>query len=480
MAMHDVQGLTPLRGRSVCWGTLGQVSKPIPESKFHVETPPIRQIPFVRPIMEFTRLEASSGILLIATTFAAMIWANSPLSEQYFELWKKAVVVGFDTFELRMDLHHAITDGLMAIFFLLVGLEIKREFVMGELSTARRAALPLMAALGGMLVPALIYLAYNRGLPSVDGWGIAVATDIAFTLGVITLLGDRVPFALKVFLTAFAIADDIGAVIIIALFYSDDLNLLAFAVVGVICAVLALLNAGGVRSLVPYLLLGVFLWLAMYNSGVHATVAGILLALFIPMKFRMRTRQFLDFVKRQLERIERENPSDDAPVTERRHYVLGEVERAAERASMPLVRLEHALHPWVSFGIMPVFALANAGVSVGGMGLEVLSHPVYLGVALGLSVGKAVGISLFSWLAVRLGLAELPRNVSWHQLIGAGILGGIGFTMSLFIANLGLPTELLPEAKLGVLTASLVSASVGLVWLRAASRRRGVQKPEVD
>lgn len=428
--------------------------------------------------MEFTRLEASSGILLIAATLVAMIWANSPWSGHYFHLWEKMIVVGFDTFELRMNLHHAITDGLMAIFFLLVGLEIKREFVMGELSTARRAALPMMAALGGMVAPALIYLAFNRGLPSAHGWGIAVATDIAFTLGVITLLGDRVPFALKVFLTAFAIADDIGAVIIIALFYSKDLNLFAFGAVGAICALLALLNLIGVRLLVAYLALGVLLWLAMYNSGVHATVAGILLALFIPMKFRMRTRQFLDFVKRQLERIERENPSDDAPVTERRHYVLGEVERAAERASMPLVRLEHALHPWVSFGIMPVFALSNAGVAIGGMGADVLSHPVYLGVALGLVLGKATGISLFSWLAVRMGFAELPRNVSWQQLIGAAILGGIGFTMSLFIANLGLSPELLPEAKLGVLTASLISAVVGLAWLRAAPRRRGAPKPE--
>lgn len=422
--------------------------------------------------MEFTKLEASSGILLIAVTIAALVWANSAIGEQYFQLWERTIVVGFDTYVLKMDLHHAITDGLMAIFFLLVGLEIKREFVMGELSTARRAALPLMAALGGMLVPALIYLAFNRGLPTQHGWGIAVATDIAFTLGVITLLGDRVPFALKVFLTAFAIADDIGAVLIIAFFYSQDLNTQALTAVAIICVLLSLLNIGGVRSLVPYLVLGVFLWLAMYHSGVHATVAGIVLALFIPMKFRMRTRQFLEFVQRQLDRIERENPTDDAPVTERRHYVLAEVERAAERASMPLVRLEHVLHPWVSFGIMPVFALSNAGVAIGGMGISALTHPVYLGVACGLALGKGVGITLFSWLAVRLGLAELPRNVNWQQLTGAGILGGIGFTMSLFIANLGLPHEDLPEAKLGILTASAISAVVGLFWLNAASRRR--------
>lgn len=452
------------------------MTKPIPESKFHVETPPIRQIPFVRPILEFTRLQAASGIFLIAVTFIAMVWANSPLSEQYFYLWKRPLVVGFDTYVFNMSFHDVITDGLMAIFFLLVGLEIKREFVMGELSTFRRAALPLMAAAGGMVAPALIYLAFNRGLPTESGWGIAVATDIAFTLGVITLLGDRVPLALKVFLTAFAIADDIGAVLIIALFYSHDLNMTALGAVGVLCLLLALLNVGGVRSLVPYLVLGVFLWQAMYFSGIHATVSGVLLAFFIPMNFRMRTRQFLEFVRRQLDRIERENPSDDAPVTERRHYVLAEVERAAERASMPLIRLEHALHPWVSFGIMPLFALANAGVAVAGMGLGAVGHPVFLGTAVGLAVGKVSGITLFSWLAVRFRLAELPRNVSWHQLIGAGILGGIGFTMSLFIANLGLSADDIPEAKLGVLAASVASAIVGLLWLHTVSRKASPSK----
>lgn len=426
--------------------------------------------------MEFTRLQAASGIILIAMALLAMAWANSPLSEQYFQLWKLPLVVGFDTYVFNMSFHDVITDGLMAIFFLLVGLEIKREFVMGELSTFRRAALPLMAAAGGMLVPALIYLMFNRGMPTADGWGIAVATDIAFTLGVIRLLGDRVPLALKVFLTAFAIADDIGAVIIIALFYSQDLNMTALAAVGAICFLLALLNIGGVRNLVPYMVLGIFLWQAMYFSGIHATVSGVLLALFIPMNFRMRTKQFLDLVRRQLDRIERENPADDVPVTERRHYVLAEVERAAESASMPLIRLEYALHPWVSFGIMPLFALANAGVAVSGMGFDALMHPVFLGAALGLALGKVIGITLFSWLAVRLRFAELPRNVNWQQLIGAGILGGIGFTMSLFIANLGLAPEDLPEAKLGVLTASTVAAFVGLAWLQRASRRRVTPK----
>lgn len=430
--------------------------------------------------MEFTRLQAASGIFLIAMALLAMAWANSPLSEQYFHLWELPLVVRFDAYVFNMSFHDVITDGLMAIFFLLVGLEIKREFVMGELSTFRRAALPLMAAGGGMLVPALIYLVFNRGLPTADGWGIAVATDIAFTLGVIRLLGDRVPLALKVFLTAFAIADDIGAVIIIALFYSQDLNMTALSAVGAICLLLALLNIGGVRNLVPYLVLGIFLWQAMYFSGIHATVSGVLLALFIPMNFRMRTKQFLDSVRRQLDRVERENPSDDAPVTERRHYVLAEVERAAESASMPLIRLEHALHPWVSFGIMPLFALANAGVAVSGMGLGALVHPVFLGAALGLALGKVIGITLFSWLAVRMRLAELPRNVSWQQLIGAGILGGIGFTMSLFIANLGLSPEDLPEAKLGVLTASTVAAILGLSWLQRASRRRISPKTEEE
>ncbi|MER3466114.1 MAG: Na+/H+ antiporter NhaA, partial [Armatimonadota bacterium] len=306
--MQDLQRLSP-SGWVCARGRLLRVSKPIPESKFHVETPPIRQIPFVRPILEFTKLQASSGILLITVALIAMAWANSPLSEQYFYLWKRPLVVGFDTYVFSMSFHDVISDGLMAIFFLLVGLEIKREFVMGELSTVRRAALPLMAAAGGMVVPALIYLIFNKGLPTEGGWGIAVATDIAFTLGVITLLGNRVPLALKVFLTAFAIADDIGAVIIIALVYSNDLNLNALAAMGAICLLLALLNIGGVRSLVPYLVLGVFLWQATYFSGIHATVSGVLLAFFIPMNFRMRTKQFLGLVRRQLNRIERENPT---------------------------------------------------------------------------------------------------------------------------------------------------------------------------
>jgi NhaA family Na+:H+ antiporter len=447
------------------------VSKPIPESKFLVRKAPIRQLPFIRPIVEFTRLEASSGIVLILVTILALVWANSAYADTYFQLWETYVSLSFGEAKLSLSLHHLITDGLMAIFFLLVGLEIKREFVMGELSSLKQATLPLMAALGGMLLPAVIYLLFNKGQPTESGWGVPVATDIAFTLGVITLLGKRVPFSLKVFLTAFAIADDIGAVLIIAFFYSHDLNVQALASVGVLCAVLAGLNVGGVRQIVPYLVVGAFLWYAMLQSGVHATVAGILLALFIPMKFRMNTREFLEHTQEQLKKIERENPAEDAVVTEQRHYRLGEIERACERASMPLVRLEHALHPWVSFGIMPIFALANAGVSLSGFDATVFTHPVYLGVTLGLFVGKSVGITLFSFLAVKLGLAELPRNCSWAHIFGAGVLGGIGFTMSLFIANLGLKAHQLDEAKAGILSASLISAVVGLSYLAGISRR---------
>ncbi len=455
------------------------MSKPIPESKFLVKKAPIRQFPFIRPIVEFTRLEASSGIVLIVVTTVALIWANSAYSEAYFHLWETTVSLGFGDQALTLSLHHLITDGLMAIFFLLVGLEIKREFVMGELSSLKQATLPLMAALGGMVFPAVIYLLFNKGLPTESGWGVPVATDIAFTLGVITLLGNRVPFSLKVFLTAFAIADDIGAVLIIALFYSHDLNLHALSAVGVLCVVLAALNIGGVRHIVVYLLVGAFLWYAMLRSGVHATVAGILLAMFIPMKFRMNTKEFLEHVQKQLKKIERENPAEDAVVTEKRHYLLREIETSCERASMPLVRLEHSLHPWVSYCIMPIFALANAGVAISGFDASVFSHPVYLGVTLGLFLGKAVGITLFSFVAVKLRFAELPRNCSWHQLAGAAILGGIGFTMALFIANLGLEAHQLAEAKAGILSASLLSAVVGLTYLSRVSRA-AAPEPEVE
>jgi len=423
----------------------------------------------LRPFQEFAHRESSSGLLLLACTAIALAWANSPWAKTYVHLWEIPLAVGAGSFVIRESLHHWINDGLMAVFFLLVGLEIKREILVGELASLRRAALPLAAALGGMLVPAALYAAVNGSGPGAAGWGIPMATDIAFALGVLALLGPRVPLALKVFLTALAIVDDIGAVLVIAFFYTADLLTGALGWGAALLALLIGCNAAGLRHPAPYALLGLALWVAFHESGVHATVAGVLLALTIPARTRIDAGEFLERGRDALAGFAAAGVAGADVLTSRAHQeAILDLETAAEAAQAPLQKLEDKLHGVVAFGIMPLFALANAGVPLAGMA-QALSSPISLGIMLGLVLGKPVGILLFARLATGLGLGERPADVSWRMIHGAGWLGGIGFTMSLFIAGLAFgDAALLTEAKLGILAASIAAGTVGWLLLRRA------------
>ena len=425
----------------------------------------------LRPFQEFARLEASGGLLLLVCTLIALVWANSPWAERYSQLWHSKLVIGGGPFTLEKDLLHWINDGLMAIFFLVVGIEIKREILIGELMSRRRAALPIVAAVGGMVVPAALYLAVNRGGAGTSGWGIPMATDIAFALGALTLLGRRVPLALKVFLIALAIVDDIGAVLVIAIFYTTDISWVALLIGGGFLAGLLAMNRAGVRRLWVYALLGLGLWLALLQSGIHGTVAGVLLAMAIPA-VPFDTRQFLAQSRALLEEFEQAGNGDSrAPLNDDQRAALYALENTYVHSRSPMRRVEHALHPWVTYAIMPIFALANAGISLSGDLTAAVTHPVSIGVIVGLALGKQLGVTLFAWLAVRLGLASLPSGVTWRHVYGAGWLAGIGFTMSVFIATLAFSgTTLLPTAKVGVLVASMISGIIGGVWLLIATR----------
>jgi NhaA family Na+:H+ antiporter len=422
------------------------------------------------PLQNFLHQEASGGILLIICTIAALTWANSPFAASYHHLWHTYLSIDLGGMALKYTLHHWINDGLMVIFFFVVGLEIKRELIAGELSSVKQASLPIAAALGGMIVPAAIYFLLNSGKEGSAGWGIPMATDIAFVVGILALLGKRVPLALKIFVLALAIVDDIGAVLVIAVFYTSDISVNSLILAGVIVLVLILMNRIGVRNLLLYSLAGVVLWLAFLKSGVHATVAGVLLAFTIPASSRINTKKFTGDTQLLLHEFSNAGEHGDNILTNsQRLAVIDEIENKCENILTPLQKFEHGLHPWVAFGIMPVFALANAGVSIG-EGLETaLLHPVSLGIILGLFFGKQIGIFSFSFIAIKLGLATKPEGVSWTKIYAAAILAGIGFTMSLFIANLAFNSaELLNVAKVGILTGSLISGIAGFFILKSA------------
>ncbi|CAA9273355.1 MAG: Na+/H+ antiporter NhaA type [uncultured Chloroflexia bacterium] len=434
---------------------------------------PVEQI--VRPFQYFADKASSGGILLIAAAIVALVWANSPWRESYTGLWETELSFALGPFSIEDDLTHWINDGLMAVFFLVVGLEIKREILVGELSSPRRAALPLAAAIGGAVLPALIYVAINFGTESVSGWGIPMATDIAFALGVLALLGRRAPLGLKVFLTALAIVDDIMAVLVIALFYTSDVSWSALGVGAVFLVALVAANLGGVGKPLPYALLGIGLWLCFMGSGVHATIAGVLLAVTVPASSYIDTREFLKRSRSLLDHFEQagERGGDPVLANEERQGALHALNRANEDVEPPLQELEHALHPWVVFAIMPLFALANAGVLLGEDFTSTLLNPVSVGIVAGLLLGKQVGITLFAWLAVKSGISEMPQGVNWLHIYGASWLAGIGFTMSLFISDLAFAEgSLLDVAKVGILTASLIAGIVGWTIIRMTSAPR--------
>ncbi len=391
------------------------------------------------PLRDFLRLEAAGGLVLMATTAFALAVANSPLSVYYDSLLNVPLEIRVGSFEIAKPLLLWINDGLMAIFFFLVGMELKREVIEGHLSSLRRASLPAFAAVGGMLVPAAFYVAFNSGdSVAMKGWAIPTATDIAFALGVLSLLGKRVPSALKAFLLSVAIFDDLGAIVVIALFYTAKLSLLSLGVAAVLILGLVFLNRAGVTRPAAYFLIGVPLWVAVLKSGVHATLAGVVLAMFIPL------------------RVSEESSSGPAPESLLRH-------------------LEHGLHPWVAFCVLPIFAFANAGVSISGVSVADALHPVPLGIMVGLFFGKQVGIFVMCWLAVRIGIASTPEGVGWKQLYGTSLLCGIGFTMSLFIASLSFEqggAAYLGLDRLGILIGSLVSGLAGYFVLRFALASR--------
>jgi NhaA family Na+:H+ antiporter len=427
---------------------------------------PIERV--LSPFGRFMRTESSGGIVLIACTVAAVFLANSPWSGAYHHFWETELSVGVGGYRLAYPLHHWINDGLMAVFFFLVGLEIKREVLVGELASARRAALPIAGALGGMLVPALVFTLFNLGGPGAAGWGIPMATDIAFALGILALLGKRTPVALKVFLAALAIADDIGAVLVIAVFYTERISLAALSIgLGLLVLLLAA-NRLGLRRPGVYLAIGIVVWLAFLGSGVHATVAGVLVAMMIPARTRIDTGEFLARGRALMDAFDDAGEEGkDILANHGQQRVMLEIEHSAEAAQAPLMRIEHELQPWVSFGIIPLFALANAGVELGGGVLSAFRGPVTLGVLVGLLIGKPLGITLFAWLAVKIKAAALPEGCDWKALHAVSWLGGIGFTMSLFITALAFGDEVLvADAKVGIFAASIGAALVGWLLIR--------------
>jgi NhaA family Na+:H+ antiporter len=423
--------------------------------------------------VRFAKLEAAGGILLAISTVVALVWANSQWAASYEHLWHTGVSLGFGKWTLAQDLHEWINDGLMALFFFLVGLEIKREFLVGELSSWKNAAFPIAAAIGGTVLPALFYFGANRGSAAEHGWGIPMATDIAFTLGVLALLGNRVPLSLKVFVTALAIVDDILAVLVIAVFYTAEISFLSLGMglFGIVVSYAA--NRMGVRKPIVYALIGAFVWVAMLKSGVHATIAGILLAFTIPARTYLDPVDFLAGARKLLQEMEHPAHSGEALLTsEQQQHAIHELEEKCELVQPPLHRIEHALQPWVTFAIMPIFALANAGVPFLGAIGPALKSPVTLGILAGLFAGKPLGISLFAWVSTKMRIASLPEGVVWRQIFGVSWLCGIGFTMSLFIAALGLgDAALIDIAKIGILAASLGSGIAGSLVLLTTRRQ---------
>jgi Na+:H+ antiporter, NhaA family len=420
-------------------------------------------------IGNYIRAESLGGFLLILVTVVAVIWANSGLSDLYHQIWHEVKLgFSFGDFELKFSLQHWINDGLMALFFFMVGLEIKREVIAGELSTLKKASLPIAAAAGGMLVPALIYVIFNHSNPEhLTGWGTPMATDIAFALGILSLLGNKVNINLKIFLTALAIADDLGAILVIALFYTESINISELINAGIFLALMIGANRLGVRRTTFYAIVGFFgVWLSFVFSGVHATIAGVLIALTIPVRTKVTEKQYIEKVGVLVGQFEKEKPNDKALLTQRQAHLVSEISRLSDDAQTPLQKLEHALHPVTAYFILPLFALANAGVHIEGNILDMLFHPVALGIITGLVLGKVIGISLFSRLMVKLKLAVLPEGVTWKHIYGAGLLAGIGFTMSIFISGLAFVQEELQQiAKIGIFGASVISAIAGLIVL---------------
>ena len=416
--------------------------------------------------------ESTAGIVLLVSAVIAMIWANSAWSESYHHLWEYKISIQAGEYGISKTLHEWINDGLMALFFFVIGLELKREIMAGELSDMGKAILPLIAALGGMLFPALIYFLFNPGGPQSNGWGIPMATDIAFALGIMSLLGNRVPLSLKIFLTALAIADDIGAVLVIAFFYTSDISMLSLGIGALFLVLLLAANYIGVRSTLFYGLVGIAgVWLAFLMSGVHATIAGVLAAFAIPARTKIDEEKFIQVLEDQLREFHAIPPNDVTLLEPAQYKVIEKINRLTKAAGTPLQKLEYKLHSWVSYLVMPLFAFSNSGITLhAGFLNDVLSSSITLGILMGLVVGKFVGVLIFCWVAVKTKITALPHGVTWKQIIGVALLAGIGFTMSLFITTLAFKdVQLVTDAKLGIFIASIISGVAGYFVLKKAS-----------
>jgi NhaA family Na+:H+ antiporter len=426
------------------------------------------------PFEHFLHAQTTTGLILMFMTVLALILANSSLYETYSHFLHMYIELNIGSWELKHSLHHWINDGLMAIFFFIIGLEIKREITAGELSSIKVAILPILAAIGGMVFPALIYLSINYGTQGANGWGIPMATDIAFAISALVLLGKRVPTSLVTFLVALAIVDDLGAVLVIALFYTETINLMPLGLAGMMFLIMIAFNRFGIHMILPYFVIGTFMWFFMLESGVHATIAGVLAALTIPSKPKRTPVTFVADTKDLIDEYEKYPVATDHVMHEKQKAILLNIKDKIDAVGTPAARLEHDLHLPVALVIIPIFALANAGIKIdfNSIGTTIM-EPVSLGIIAGLIFGKVLGIFGVSWLAIKLKIAKLPENSTLSQIFGVAFLGGIGFTMSIFVADLAFlnTPELIFQAKVGVLCASLFAGIFGYFWLKAVSKK---------
>lgn len=433
------------------------------------------------PVSRFIHLEYTSGIVLLISVVIAIAWANSPFHDFYEHLWHINFSVGFDKFLLSHPLHIWINDGLMAIFFFVIGLELKREFMEGELSSLQKASLPMTAALGGMLVPAVIYFVINKGTHAAHGWGIPMATDIAFALALLSMASKHIPVSVKIFLSALAVADDLGAVLVIAFFYTEQINFMPLAIGAGFLILLMVGNRMGIRSALFYLLLGIGAWIGFLLSGVHATIAGVLVAFTIPAVTRIDEQIYSSNLRKLSYDFEADIPQRGSLITPLQNKTIQKVKTLSMAAETPLQTIEHALHPWVAFGIMPLFALANAGIVITSDFFSSIINPVSIGVAAGLIVGKFTGILLFCWIMVRYKISSLPEGANWKHIAGVALLAGIGFTMSLFISGLAFGDPvLINQAKYGILIASIIAGILGTIVLKRVGQSSEIQQPAGD
>ena len=436
----------------------------------------------LRQLIQFTHSSTKAAAIMLLAAIVALVVANTPAHGPFLEFWHTQVSIGIGAFHGEMSFAHIINDIFMAVFFLLVGLEIKYEMTAGELTNIRQAILPILGALGGVLAPIAIYLAFNATHPEAFmGWGVPTATDIAFALGILSLLGSRVPNGVRVFLSTLAVADDIIAILVIAIFYGESPDLLWLGAAAIVFVALIVMNRMHVYSLVPYILVGCVLWFCVFSSGIHSTIAGVLLAFAIPSGSRVNLDNFFDWSNKRLRMANSFYEGDETPLVAQKDYIttVSSLSKISKQAVPPATRLEHKLYPWVYFLILPLFALTNADVAVTGLDFAtVTSSPVVLGVFCGLVLGKPIGIMLFSFITVKTKIASLPEFVTWRHMLGAAVLGGVGFTMAIFVANLAYADAMLvTEAKLSILVASTVAGVIGFVLLllqAKADQRRGI------